>query len=284
MKTAGAESSPQTRLLMDEPQILTEINTEYGKGNKLCSVSCPSDSELWTCGEDDILRLYNLDGVLLKSVQTKSGKWPLDIAVTQHRDLVYTDPNDRSINIVKHTHIESLIRLRGWRPLHLCSTSCGDLLVTMITNDEKQSKVVRYSGNTEKQNIQWDKQGNLLFSSNAYSNYLVENKNLDICVTDSDARAVVVVSAAGKLRFRYTGHPSTPQESFYPRGITTDSQKRILTSDHINDCIHILDQDGQFLCFIHNCGLRCPSGLCVDSRDNLFVAEWGTGKVKKLQY
>ncbi|XP_022327045.2 uncharacterized protein LOC111126590 [Crassostrea virginica] len=275
----GSWSEPAITFLLDEPRILTDIQTEY---RDLYSVSCLSDSELWTCG-DNILRLYNLQGELLRSIRTKSGNWPEDIAVTRSGDLVYTDYFDSSINLVSGTQIQTLITLRGWRPYYLCSTSSGDLLVIMKSDDRKQTKVVRYSGSTEKQSIQWDDQGKPLYTSGGM-NYLSENRNLDICVADHAACAVVVVSAAGKLRFRYTGPPSTPRESFRPYGITTDSQGNILTSDSINHCIHIIDQDGLFLRFLHNCGLQHPWGLCVDSRDNLFVAERDRCKVKKLQY
>ena len=284
MKSEGVECSPPTRPLIDEPRILTEINTGYGEDNNLFSVSCLSDIELWTRGRDKILRLYNLQGKLLKSVQTKSDKKPFDIAVTQSRDLVYTDPKDRSINIIQKTQIQPLIRLRGWIPLGVCSTSSEDLLITMITDDRKQSKVMRYSGCIEKQSIQWDDQGNLLYSSDWYAKYLSENRNLDICVADLFAHAVVVVSAAGKLRFRYTGSPSTTKTPFKPIDITTDSQGRILTSDGNNHHIHIVDQDGHFLRYIDNCDLQYPWGMCVDSRDNLIVAECVTGKMKKIQY
>nr|XP_022304509.1 uncharacterized protein LOC111111685 [Crassostrea virginica] len=281
-KTPGAVSSPPARLLSDKPHILTDIPTGY---KVLYDVSCLSDEEIWTSSNDKIMKLYNLKGELLKSVQTKSGNVPEDIAVTRSGGLVYADYWDSSINLVSGTQIQTLITLRGWRPLCLCSTSSGDLLVTMTSDDDKQTKVVRYSGSTEKQSIQWDDQGKPLYSPNYLNTikYLSENRNLDICVADHDARAVLVVSAAGKLRFRYTGPPSTPRESFQPCGITTDSQANILTSDNKHH-IHIIDQDGLFLRLFHNCGLQSPWGLCVDSKDNLFVAEYNTGKVKKIMY
>nr|XP_022308234.1 uncharacterized protein LOC111114243 [Crassostrea virginica] len=186
------------------------------------------------------------------------------------------DYDDRSINLVSGTQIHTLIKVRGLKPRSFCSTFSGDLLVIMDSDDGKQKKVVRYPESKVKQIIQRDDQGNPLYSSR-YIKYISENRNLKICLSDRGARAVVVVNASGELRFRYTGLPSTPWGSVKLRAITTDSQANILTSDWDNPRIHIIDQDGHFLRFIDNCGLKKPWDLCLDSRDNLFVAGYKSG-------
>ncbi|XP_062605492.1 uncharacterized protein LOC134267287 [Saccostrea cucullata] len=268
--------------LFDEPELVTSIQTRQ---KPLFHVTCLSDEEIWTSGNTEFLKLYNLQGKLLKSIETEeSYSYPGDIALTRSGDLVYTYPVTKTVNIVKNDQIQEVIRLRDWIPFYICSTSSGDLLVTMVSTVNFQSKVVRYYSNfTETQSIQFDNKGKRLYSYDRYK-FISENRNLDICVADNRASAVVVVNQAGKLRFRYTGHPSTTKRSFDPLGITTDSQSQILIADYDNQCIHIIDQDGQFLRYIDNCDLHLPWGLCVDSRDNLFVAEFLSGKAKKIKY
>nr|XP_011433467.2 uncharacterized protein LOC105318413 [Crassostrea gigas] len=293
MPTQGAESSPPDRSLMSVPRIISSIDTMY---EHISGVTCLNDTEIWTRGLNNIMNLYNLQGDLLKSIQTNTGNNPWDIAVTRSGELLYTDYHDRTVNIVKNTQVQTVIRLEGWKPLNICSTLSGDLLVVMDSDDKddddsggdedaKQTKVVRYSGSKKKQSIQYNDAGEPLFSSGD-TKYISENRNRDICVSDHDASAVVVVNQAGKLRFTYTGNQSPTKRQFSPRGITTDSKSRLLVLDCNNHCIHILDQDGQFLRYIENCHLqlRIPMGLCVDTKDNLFLAEWDTGKLKKIQY
>ncbi|XP_062567370.1 uncharacterized protein LOC134229636 isoform X2 [Saccostrea cucullata] len=300
-KSPEAVSSPPVKQLLDEPETVTTIHTGYTEAGSsppvkhlldkpetvttikidihftllpfLYYVACLSDEEIWTSGNDRTMKLYSINqGSLLKPITTKSGNDPTDIAVTKSGDLVYTDYHDRIVNIVKNEKIEEVIRLQNWRPKGICSTSSGDLLVIMESDDIKQTKVVCYSSSTEKQTIQFDDKGKPLYSFGRFNTYCItENRNLDICVSDSGANAIVVVNQTGKLRFRYTGHTPAPKnEPFNLRGITTDSQSHILTADYYNECVHIIDQDGQFLRYIH-CALSRPWGLCTDTNDNLYL-------------
>nr|XP_022288520.1 uncharacterized protein LOC111100730 [Crassostrea virginica] len=268
--------------LLDEPEVLNTIKTGL---EKLCSVACLNEEEIWTSGGTADIKCFNTQGVLQKTIKTKSGSWPNGIAVYIDGALVYSDWRTRTVYKVTNEKSEEIIRLQGWRPKQLCVTSSDELLVTMDSADKTQSKVIRYSGFTVKQTIQFDDDGQPLYSGNGNPKNITENRNLDICVADNEARAVVVVNQVGKLRFRYTGQSSsTKNEPFKPLGITTDSQSHILTADCINHCIHILDVDGRFLQFINICDLNLPVGLCVDTDDNLFVCELYRGNVKRIRF
>uniref|UniRef100_K1PSU0 Uncharacterized protein n=1 Tax=Magallana gigas TaxID=29159 RepID=K1PSU0_MAGGI len=255
--------------LLDEPELVAIIQTGY---KDLRYVTCLNEDKIWTSGETNDIKCFNIKGSLFQTIKTKSGNWRNDIAVDSDGDLLYSDCETKTVNIVKNGQIEELIRSKGWKPVNMCITSTGDLLVTMYSDNISQSKVVRYSGSTEKQTIQFDEEGNPLYSGNSAIKYITENRNHDICVADWEAGVVVVVNQDGKLRWRYTGHPSaTKIKPFRPRGITTDSQSRILTADCRNHCIHIVDQIGQ------NDGIE---GIASPIEDNPYVDVGGRSALR----
>ena len=240
--------------LLDEPELLNTIKTGF---EYLRSVTCLHEDQIWTSGQTADIKCFNFKGVLPNTIETQPREWPDDIAVDKDSSILYSERGERTVYKVKNEQTEEIIKLQEWKPSQLCVTSSGDFLLTMYSDDETQSRVVRYSGSAEKQNIQFDDEGQPLYSGNSKIKYINENRNLDICVADWAAFAVVVVDQAGKLRFRYTGHPSpTKKEPFRSRGITTDSQCHILTADWNNHCIHILNADGMFLRFINNCDME----------------------------
>ncbi|XP_062569905.1 E3 ubiquitin-protein ligase TRIM45-like [Saccostrea cucullata] len=180
-KSPEAGSSPPVKQLLDQPETVTNIDTGY---KQLYNLACSSDEEIWTSGNDNTMKLYSINqGSQLKSITTTSGETPWNIAVTKSGYLFYTDYSEKTVNIVKNEKIEEVIRLRNWRPKGVCSASSGDLLVIMDSVDYKQTKVVRYSGSTEKHTIQFDDKVKHLYSlSSRFPRYITENRNLDICV------------------------------------------------------------------------------------------------------
>lgn len=129
-------NSPSGRKLLDEPVILTTIDTGIGY---LYSVVCLDDEKILTT--DKYLKSFNLQGKLLQSIQSKSGGIPSDIAVTSSGGIVYTDRSDNTVNIVKNTQIQTVIKLQGWQPFNICCTSSGDFLVIMVCDEYKQTKI-----------------------------------------------------------------------------------------------------------------------------------------------
>ncbi|XP_022298916.2 uncharacterized protein LOC111107828 isoform X2 [Crassostrea virginica] len=275
-------TNTSVRELLDELKVLNTIKTGH---KNLRSVTCLNEEQIWTSGLTADIKCFNIQGVLQKTIKTKSGKWPGDIAVDSDWALLYSDWKTKTVYKVKNDQTEEIIKLQEWTPYNLCVTSSGDLLVSMYRDDKTQSKVVRYSGSTVKQTIQFDDEGQPLYSGNNRTKYISENRNQDICVADCGAGAVVVVNQVRKLRYRYTGHTSpTKNEPFTPRGITTDSQSRILTADCNNHCIHILDKNGQFLRYIDNCDLKDPLGLYIDNNEYLLVCEYERNTMKQIKY
>ncbi|XP_062590544.1 uncharacterized protein LOC134252123 [Saccostrea cucullata] len=237
--------------------------------NDVFHVTLDQSDRLWISDNKGNLVQTDLQGNVIQKIKT-SGRDQGYHTVTQDRDLIFTDKGKNVINrITQDNNITEFIKTGDWEPLSIHSSHInGDLLVGMMT--EGEAKVTRYNKTgKEQQNIQRDNKGQGLYSS---PHYITENINGDICTSDYD-KGVVVVNKSGQHRFSYTGQES----GFWPYGICTDVLGHILVCDgyFINNSVHLLDQDGQFLSLLltKQQGLSLPRSVCVDKENNLCVGQ-----------
>lgn len=91
MDFCGSMVSPTDKPLISEPKVI-EIVYEISSENMFIhNVSCLNDTGFWLCKNHKFIIFYNLKKNETKSISTKSGNDPWDIAVTTCGDLVYTD-------------------------------------------------------------------------------------------------------------------------------------------------------------------------------------------------
>ncbi|XP_078328814.1 uncharacterized protein LOC111111011 [Crassostrea virginica] len=272
--------------LMDQVRVIATIPTNY---KTLLGVACVGESEAWFYGNNKTITRTDIHGTVRDTVTTTCQDKPNDISVTRGRELIYSDPNSKTVNIVRHGESETLITTpEGWSPGRLSCTRFGDILVhvylfLLFSGSDTKNKIIRYQGQNIKQEINKDEQGNPIFKDGGKSLFMSENNNGDVCVSDVNTDTVVVVDKTGRVRFRYDGTPARREKSFRPRGIVTDALSQIIVIDNSNACLHILDQNGQFLRCVDDCGLKGPHVLSADSEGRLWV-RCDRRKIKVIQY
>ncbi|XP_078330465.1 uncharacterized protein LOC144624505 [Crassostrea virginica] len=275
-----------TGKLMDQVRVIATIPTNY---KPLRGVPCVGGAEAWIFGKKQTITRIDIHGAVRDTVTTTCQYGPNDISVTRERELIYSDRNSETVNMVRQGRSETLITpLQDWTPSRLSCTRSGDILVHAYTLRDIQfkNKIIRYQGQNIKQEISKDGQGNPIFNDGGNSLYMSENNNGDICISDAMANTVVVVDKTGRVRFRYDGTPARREKSFYPRDIVTDALSQIIVTDSKNNCLHILDQNGQFLRCVNDRGLERlekPSELSIDSEGRLWVG-CNRGEIKVIKY
>ena len=107
--------------------------------------------------------------------------------------------------------------------------------------------------------------------------------NGDIFVADghggeSNAR-IVKYSREGKFIKEFGRKGTAPGELDTPHALAMDSKGRLFVADRNNNRIQIFDQEGKFLEQWHQFGR--PSGIYIDKRDVIYVADSESNKARK---
>ncbi|XP_062586673.1 uncharacterized protein LOC134248278 [Saccostrea cucullata] len=219
-------------------------------------ISCVSPDRVWI-NDGQNLTLTDASGHNLDQLTDITSGYGIH-TVNFYDDLIYID-REKNINKlstenkVKTTLIK--YNTAPWRPQCVYSSpSNGDLLVGMCrgtrdteslwNTERKTGNIVRYNATGKNiQTIEHDHNtGQRLYR---LPNYITENRNGDVIVSDGERYAVVVTDRDGKFRFSYRGPPSGSGLS--PYGICTDALSHILVCDSISGSVQMLDRNGNYL-------------------------------------
>ena len=122
-----------------------------------------------------------------------------------------------------------------------------------------------------KQTIHFNREDNATWSGNDSTKYLCESRNLDICVADVAARAVVDHTGALKSKYGFKGHPSKLDQKYTSNlPALPQTARATFWCNSNNHCVHILDYAGEYRHHLGDCNLKYPIGLCFDKNDFLF--------------
>lgn len=254
--------------ILSPPKLLQSFT--LGGTDGCYHISWVTSDRFWVSDNKSNLILTNTRGDTLLNLK---GVCVVDGAhtVNTQGELIYIDMNYTINKRSKKNTIPLPIGKRdfNWRPQCIyCSPFTGDLLVGMYNFRTIRGKVIRYNkaGQLE-QTIQHDELGLELYM---YPNFIAENNNGDVVVSDycSGSGAVLVTERGGRYRFSYTGHPS--ESGLYPCGICTDLLSQILVCDDKTKSVHMLNKDGQFLSYlqIRSSGIFTAHSLGYDVNDH----------------
>ncbi|XP_056006543.1 uncharacterized protein LOC130050450 [Ostrea edulis] len=265
--------------ILEVPKVITAIDTGFpasGKHNdRLYDIAVIDDNRVWMGGASQTLKLFDFQGNLHDTVTITTRGMYLTV---YNKQVVYTvsGSNNTVYRVAADKTIQTMFTTGEWTPRGITSTASDDLLVCLHKDD--QYKVVRYSGTgTVLQEIQYDSQGQPLYGK---TNYITENVNGDIIVTDWKKNAVIAVDRLGIFRFSFSGRDT----QFIGCCVTTDPAGHVIITD-LRDKIHMLDRDGRFLRYIiPDQGINKPRSVCIVGDGEMFVGENNTGIAKRIKY
>ncbi|XP_061179479.1 uncharacterized protein LOC133188115 [Saccostrea echinata] len=106
-------------------------------------------------GEDQIIRRVDRHGFIIDNVKTTRREFPDVNIVTRQGDLMHSVGENGTVKIVRQERTEVMLTTpKGFKPREPCRTESGDILVNL--HNEKRNKIVRYQGETVKEDIYKD--------------------------------------------------------------------------------------------------------------------------------
>ena len=136
--------------LKDKARVVATIPTDF---KSLLGGACVGDAEAWIHKDKTTITRIEINGTEKDTFITTYQYGLCGIALTREGELIFSDSNSKTVNVVRHGESETLITTpEGWSPRRLCCTRSGDILVHVYFLLGR-SKIIRYQGKKIKQEI-----------------------------------------------------------------------------------------------------------------------------------
>lgn len=269
------------KILLDEVAVVATVTTPFHATRDL---ACAGTNKVWVNAmgdyEDTALSCFDICGDKLDSFTV--GSFCNGLTLTPEGTLLYTEFNN--VMEFKNDQVNEKIETPdGWETMGISCSRSGNVLICM-RNVKNEHKVLQYKGKTLIKEYQFDENGKKLYKDGEYMLYPQENINGDVCVVNDNSKSIITVNSDGRLRFTYDGREAKLEKDLDTNAMVTDSMGHIIVADEANNCLHVIDQDGNFLRCLDIQGLTSPSGLSLDSRGRLWVGSKDKGEIKVIQY
>ncbi|KAK3099566.1 hypothetical protein FSP39_006349 [Pinctada imbricata] len=201
-------------------------------------------------------------------------------AIIEGKRHIITSYSDKSVVESTELGLVTVYSTVPFIPFSVCQSRGGGLLVSLIEGDRSditsltkgEVHHVDLKGSLIKRYAKEKDSDSALFT---WPHKVAQNVNLDLCVLDSttgkEGNILKIISVDGRPRFTYSGHPGM-ETGFIAGDVVCDSTGRILVTDHLNNNIHVLSADGDFLHYLIKAqdDLREPCSLSLYD-DTLWV-------------
>jgi sugar lactone lactonase YvrE len=132
--------------------------------------------------------------------------------------------------------------------------------------------------------------------------YIADSANHRIRKVDSSGGIMTITTIAGTGTAGYSGDrgPATSAQLYFPTGVAVDSVGNIYIADYGNHRIRKVYSSGGIMTITTIAGtgeadysgdggpstsakLNCPSGVTVDSGGNIYIADYGNHRIRKIK-
>ncbi|XP_021364451.1 E3 ubiquitin-protein ligase TRIM71-like [Mizuhopecten yessoensis] len=247
---------------------------------------CPAnDGGVWTYGADQTVTLLTSEGRIKQ--QIKSPDRIANICVSPCTQKVWACLFGSVVELTSGT----LVRRFNTKSVPTCLCVTKDDHVLVVANHE----IIKYTqGGMPSPMTASQSKKPLMRSPRMISECPVSQ---NVAVLDGDwpgdggenKPLIIVMDKHIQELYRYGQHQHTSRarsQTFDPRDVAYDRFGQLVVADFINDCLHLLSGDGQYLGLLHT-EINRPQYVCIDKQGVLWVAfgsVYGADEVKRLQY